>query len=221
MSTEEKEPEEKAGWIKTLITLDGINTIVVALVAGMFALLGTTATSLSELRTERMKYEYDLISQILTVEKLDKEIDQKVASKRLQFLVKIEVIKSLNARAIKEIAESESLPSLPAPQTTGRVNSSSSFSGLSEIPAYVGTCRQIIPASGSIEIYSSTELGANPASRIGTIDAGTDIILTGVVREVPGSPIAAQIYLLDRRFPKQQPVGWADASLITDAIPCK
>jgi hypothetical protein len=226
MSTKEKEPEEKSNWIKTLSTSNTASTIVVAFVAGMFALLGTTATSLSALRTERMKYEYDLVNQILSVEKLDENIDQKLASQRLQFLAEIGVIKSLNARAIERIAKSESLPSLPglpslpATQTTGGISQLRSSRDLSEVSAYIGECRQVAPDYGSIEIYSSTELGTNSGNRIGTINEGTDMILTGVVREATtqnGVPATlAQIYMPNRSFPKQQPVGWVDASKITE-----
>lgn len=95
---------------------------------------------------------------------------------------------------------------------------------LSEVQAYIRTCRKVIPVNGSVEVYDNTELGKNgEANRIGTINVGTDMILTGVVREATtgngGNDLpatVAQIYLLDRRFPEAQPVGWVDASLITE-----
>ena len=87
---------------------------------------------------------------------------------------------------------------------------------LSEVQAYIRTCRTVIPVNGSVEVYDNTELAAKPSNRIGTVNVGTDMMLTGVVREgAEGRPTAVQIYMLDRRFPRAQPVGWVDASKIT------
>jgi hypothetical protein len=105
------------------------------------------------------------------------------------------------------------------------INEYRSSQDLSEVQQYIRTCRTVIPVNGSVEVYDNTELDKNgEANRIGTINVGTDLILTGVVREATTQnklpATVAQIYMLDRRFPKQQPVGWVDASKITDSIPC-
>ncbi|MGB5972586.1 MAG: hypothetical protein WBG38_04665 [Nodosilinea sp.] len=101
-----------------------------------------------------------------------------------------------------------------------QINELRSSSDLSEVQAYIRTCRTVIPVNGSVEVYDNTQLDGKPGNRIGTINVGTTMMLTGVVREVADRPTAAQIYLLDRRFPKQQPVGWVDASKITDFNAC-
>ena len=86
---------------------------------------------------------------------------------------------------------------------------------LSEVQAHIRTCRKVIPVNRSVEVYDNTDLGAKPANRIGTINVGTPMYLTGVKRE--GSPTAVQIYTSNRGLPTVQPVGWVDASKIT---PC-
>ncbi|MBD2233174.1 hypothetical protein [Phormidium tenue] len=92
---------------------------------------------------------------------------------------------------------------------------------LSEVQAYIRQCRRVIPVNGSVEVYDNTDLETKKANRIGTINVGTDMMLTGVVREAKGNrPTAVQIYMRDRRFPKQQPVGWVDASKITKPMRC-
>ncbi|PSR17883.1 hypothetical protein C8255_10295 [filamentous cyanobacterium CCP3] len=87
---------------------------------------------------------------------------------------------------------------------------------LSEVQAYIRQCRKVIPVNERVEVYDNTDLETKPANRIGTINVGTNMMLTGVVREAKeGRPTAVQIYMLDRRFPRMQPVGWVDASKIT------
>jgi hypothetical protein len=86
---------------------------------------------------------------------------------------------------------------------------------LSEVQAYIRKCRKVIPVNRSVTVYDNTELGAKPANRIGTINVGTPMHLTGVLREVDRSPTAAQVYMPNRRFAMYQPVGWIDASQIT------
>ncbi|PZV04363.1 MAG: hypothetical protein DCF32_12495 [Leptolyngbya sp.] len=88
-----------------------------------------------------------------------------------------------------------------------------SHDDLSEVQAYIRTCRKVIPVNGSVDVYDNTELSAKPANRIGTVNEGTPIYLTGVIQQ--GSPTAVQIYMADRGLPKSQPVGWVDASKIT------
>ncbi|MBE9139033.1 hypothetical protein IQ254_17845 [Nodosilinea sp. LEGE 07088] len=87
---------------------------------------------------------------------------------------------------------------------------------LSEVQAYIRSCREVIPVNGSVAVYDNTELAGKPANQIGTINVGTPMHLTGVVREVDGSPTAAQVYMPYRRFAMYQPVGWVDASQITE-----
>jgi len=86
---------------------------------------------------------------------------------------------------------------------------------LSEVQAYIRKCRKVIPVNRSVTVYDNTDLGAKPANRIGTINVGTPMRLTGVLREVDRSPTAAQVYMPNRRFAMYQPVGWVDASRIT------
>ncbi|PSN11730.1 hypothetical protein C7293_23175 [filamentous cyanobacterium CCT1] len=94
-------------------------------------------------------------------------------------------------------------------------NPLTSRTDLSEVQAYIRQCRKVIPVNRSVEVYDNTELGAKTANRIGTINVGTPMYLTGVIREVNGSPTAAQIYMNNRGLPRAQPVGWVDASRIT------
>lgn len=94
-------------------------------------------------------------------------------------------------------------------------NPLTSRNDLSEVQAYIRTCRKVIPVNRSVEVYDNTELAAKPANRIGTINVGTRMYLTGVMREVSGSPTAVQIYMTNRGVPRSQPVGWVDASKIT------
>lgn len=84
---------------------------------------------------------------------------------------------------------------------------------LSEVQAHIRTCRKVIPVNRSVEVYDNTDLGAKPANRIGTINVGTPMYLTGVQRQ--GNPTAVQIYTSNRGLPRVQPVGWVDASKIT------
>ena len=94
---------------------------------------------------------------------------------------------------------------------------------LSEVQEYIRSCRAVIPFNGHVYVYDNTQLDKKPENRIGRINVGTDMILTGVVREentANGIPTtAAQIYLRDRRFPNEQPVGWVDAKKITKCSP--
>jgi hypothetical protein len=90
-----------------------------------------------------------------------------------------------------------------------------SFDNLSEVQAYIRSCRQVIPVNGSVAVYDNTQLADKPANRIGTINVGTPMHLTGVIQDAEGEPTAVQVYMPYRRFAMHQPVGWVDASRIT------
>jgi hypothetical protein len=86
---------------------------------------------------------------------------------------------------------------------------------LAEMQALVRTCRTVIPVNGSVEVFDNTEMGDKPENRIGTINVGTPMRLTGVIRESEDFS-AVQVYMPNRRFAMYQPVGWVDASQITE-----
>ena len=97
-------------------------------------------------------------------------------------------------------------------------NDLTSKDDLSEVQAYIRQCRKVIPVNGSVEVFDNTELGDKPSNRIGTITVGTPMMLTGVLREFEGDNprTSAQVYMPNRRFAMYQPVGWVDASKITE-----
>lgn len=98
-------------------------------------------------------------------------------------------------------------------------NNQGSNPSLSEIQAQIRNCRKVIPVNRSVEVFDNTDLATKPANRIGTIYVGTPMYLTGVRRQ--GNPTAVQIYTSNRGLLGVQPVGWVDASKITDTIPCR
>lgn len=237
MSTEERREEEgqeeeghkkELSWVKLIkenpavitgifalgaAVATGLLGLGVAVATGIFSVLEKNETGRQELELERIKFEYDLISEILSDKLLEEDFNQEVSSESLLFLAEIGVIKILDAEALANKAKSgEDLPRLPTPQTSWELSSSD----LSEVQAYIRSCRQVLPVNGSVAIYDNSDLGTRPANRIGTIDVGMSMYLTGVVRYVDGGPSAAQIYMSNREFPKAQPVGWVDASLISE-----
>ncbi|WP_204139910.1 hypothetical protein [Halomicronema sp. CCY15110] len=82
--------------------------------AGFFTFLGTVIAqgveSYTAMNLERQKYEYELISSILS----DPEIEKNDAANQLLFLIKIEAIQALNTEVLEEAASTpENLPKLP------------------------------------------------------------------------------------------------------------
>ncbi|WP_204140658.1 hypothetical protein [Halomicronema sp. CCY15110] len=86
---------------------------------------------------------------------------------------------------------------------------------LSENQSYIRGCRQIKQGVSAI-VYDNTDLANKPDNQIGTIFAGTEVALTGVLRETD-TYTAAQVYLNDGDLTTTQPVGWIDAAQLT---PC-
>jgi hypothetical protein len=60
-----------------------------------------------------------------------------------------------------------------------------------------------------VQAYDNTELSAKPSNLIGTVNIGTPLMLTGVLREASeNNPIiAVQVYLPGRRLSVHQPMG--------------
>jgi len=79
--------------------------------------------------------------------------------------------------------------------------------GLSENPSYIRSCRQL---NRGVEVFDNTNLGPS-ANRIGTLNAGTQVRLTGVLASG-----RAQIYLQGQTLSSVQPVGWITASALTN-----
>ncbi|HIK43731.1 MAG TPA: hypothetical protein IGR64_02470 [Leptolyngbyaceae cyanobacterium M65_K2018_010] len=77
--------------------------------------------------------------------------------------------------------------------------------GLSENQGLIRACRQ---TNRSIEVFDDTEL--KPTNRIGTLPAGTQVRLTGVV-----ATGRAQIFRDSPPLSTTQPVGWVDAAFLT------
>jgi hypothetical protein len=209
MSTEEKERKKESAWIKLIKENPAVSTGIFALGAavatGVLSVVEKNETGRQTLELERIRFEYGLVADILSDKLLEEDFDQENASKSLLFLADTGVIKTLNSEALADKAKSgEDLPRLPVPQSSLNPLSSSD---LSEVQAYIRTCRQILPGNGSVEIYDNSDLGTQPANLIGTIDLGMRIYLTGVFRQV--------IYMSNRELPRAQPVGWVDASKIT------
>lgn len=78
--------------------------------------------------------------------------------------------------------------------------------GLSENPSYIRSCRQL---NRGVEVFDNTNLGP-AANRIGTLNSGTQVRLTGVLASG-----RAQIYLQGQNLSSVQPVGWITASALT------
>jgi hypothetical protein len=87
------------------------------------------------------------------------------------------------------------------------------YTDLSENQSYIRGCRQIKQGVNAI-VYDNTDLGSKPNNQIGTIFAGTEVALTGVLRET-GTYTAAQVYLENGDLTTTQPVGWIDAAQLT------
>ncbi len=74
---------------------------------------------------------------------------------------------------------------------------------LTENPTLIRGCRQL---NQSAQIFDNSTLGP-AANRIGTLNAGTQVTLTGAV-----SPGRAQIFLGSGTLSSVQPVGWLNAA---------
>lgn len=78
--------------------------------------------------------------------------------------------------------------------------------GLFENQGYIRSCRQL---NRGIEVFDNTNLGPS-ANRIGSLQAGQQVRLTGVLAEG-----RAQIFLSNTTLSSLQPVGWITASALT------
>jgi hypothetical protein len=88
------------------------------------------------------------------------------------------------------------------------------YTDLTENQSYIRGCRQIKQGVTAI-VYDNTDLASKPTTQIGTLFAGTQVNLTGVLRET-GSYTAAQVYLEDGDLTTLQPVGWINAAQLTN-----
>lgn len=77
---------------------------------------------------------------------------------------------------------------------------------LTENPSLIRGCRQLNRAT---EVFDNSTLGPI-ATRIGTLQAGTQVSLTGAT-----SPGRAQVFLRSGNLSSTQPVGWINASVLT------
>lgn len=141
MSTEEEGRGKDSARIKLIkenagnaAFVTGIFTLIAAVAAGIFSGLEKNETGRQTLELERTKFEFDLISDILS----EKDFSQEDSSKSLLFLVEIGIVKILDAEVLASRAKNENLPTLPAPQRVG--NSLTSSADLSEVQAYIGRC---------------------------------------------------------------------------------
>lgn len=104
------------------------------------------------------------------------------------------------------IATTLSLGSLSIAPSWGQ-EAQSTVQGLYENPSYIRSCRQL---NRGVEVFDNTNLGPS-ANRIGTLNAGTQVRLTGVLASG-----RAQIYLQGQALSSTQPVGWITASALTN-----
>jgi hypothetical protein len=74
--------------------------------------------------------------------------------------------------------------------------------GLYENQTYIRGCRQ---TNSTVEVFDNSSLGP-VANRIGSLPAGTQVLLTGVLANG-----RAQVYLRDGDLSSVQPTGWIDA----------
>ncbi|NJL49339.1 MAG: hypothetical protein HC929_20205 [Leptolyngbyaceae cyanobacterium SM2_5_2] len=85
-------------------------------------------------------------------------------------------------------------------------NTKTIIEGLREDQALIRKCRQL---NRSLEVFDNTNLGPG-ANRIGTLAAGTQVTLTGVVAQG-----RAQVFLANGTLSSVQPVGWLSAAGLT------
>ena len=84
---------------------------------------------------------------------------------------------------------------------------------LSENQSYIRGCRQVKQGVNAV-VYDNTDLANKPNNQIGTLLSGTEVALTGVLRETE-TYTAAQVYVNDGDLTTTQPVGWIDAGTLT------
>lgn len=87
-------------------------------------------------------------------------------------------------------------------QTAAAVNTD-----LTENEGYIRGCRE---TNTLVEVYDNSRLRPI-ANRIGSLPAGTEVRLTGVL-----APGRAQVYLANDSISDVQPVGWVNAAGLTD-----
>lgn len=90
---------------------------------------------------------------------------------------------------------------------------SSIHQNLSENQTYIRGCRDIIQGAQA-DVYANSDLLNGPNPPIETLMGGQQVRLTGVLRQLPGYT-AAQVYLDDFVFANGHPVGWVDASKLS------
>lgn len=89
------------------------------------------------------------------------------------------------------------------------------YTDLTENQSYIRGCRQIKQGANAI-VYDNTDLANKPDNQIGTLFSGTQVVLTGVLRET-SDYTAAQVYLANDDLTTTQPVGWVNANQLA---PC-
>jgi hypothetical protein len=90
---------------------------------------------------------------------------------------------------------------------------SSIHQNLSENQTYIRGCRDIIPGTQA-DVYTNSDLLNGPNAPIETLQGGQQVRLTGVLRKLPRYT-AVQVYLDDFVFANSHPVGWVDASKLS------
>lgn len=93
---------------------------------------------------------------------------------------------------------------------------SSVHRNLSENQPFIRACRDIIQGTQA-NVYTNSDLLNGPNPPIETLQGGQQVRLTGVLRELPGYT-AVQIYLDDFVFANGHPVGWVDASKLSQTV---
>jgi hypothetical protein len=96
---------------------------------------------------------------------------------------------------------------------------SSLHQNLTENQSYIRGCRDIIMGNQA-NVYANSDLLNGPNPPIETLSGGQQVRLTGVLRQLPGYT-AAQVYMDDFVFANGHPVGWVEASKLTQSSqPC-
>lgn len=104
------------------------------------------------------------------------------------------------------IATTLSLGTLSMTPAWGQEEARTTVQGLFENQGYIRDCRQL---NRGVEVFDNTNLGP-AANRIGTLNAGAQVRLTGVLLDG-----RAQIFLAGQSLSSMQPVGWITASALT------
>lgn len=121
----------------------------------------------------------------------------------LQASATISAIELAQASPAPSPAPSAPAPSAPAPSTPAPNAPAPGDASLYERSSYIGTCRQV---NATTEVFQNTALG--PVNqRIGTVNVGSQVTLTGVLGDIAGIGGVAQI--------KTPVVGWLRSSALT------